>query len=406
MKSVGIIVEYNPFHNGHAYHLQQAKKKTNADIVIAVMSGYFLQRGEPALASKWTRAKMALAGGADLVVELPYAFATQKAEVFANGAVSLLKALQTDAICFGSEEGDIDAFHELLSFHQANEELLDTEINKEMKKGLSYPKAASNAFQKIKHTGLLDLSLPNNILGFHYVKAIKEQQAPIEALTVRRTKSGYHDETPASPTIASATSIRNEINSKRSIQTIQQYVPDASLFLLKKEFDTFGKLISWEDLFPFLKYKLLTSSPGELQTIYEIEEGIENRFMQYIKEAENFKEFIQKVKTKRFTWTRLQRMCTHILTNAKKEEMQKALTSKKATYIRLLAMSKKGQHYLSKKKKNIELPIISKYLKQYCTLLRLDDIAASVYAMAYDQSKREKLIKSEYSTPPMKEGGI
>lgn len=401
MKSVGIIVEYNPFHNGHAYHVQQTKKISGADVVIAVMSGNFLQRGEPALVNKWARTQMALHAGVDIVIELPYAFATQKAEVFANGGISLLKAMQTNFLCFGSEEGKIASFHRLVNFYETNKSALDEAIKKEIKKGISYPKAAANAFHALKDDDLLDLSLPNNILGFHYVKAIKDQHAAIKAFTVRRTKSGYHDDMPKDASIASATSIRNQIKKTNAIHSIQSFVPKATLFVLKKEYERCGQFMSWEELFPFLKYKLLASSINELKTIYEVEEGIESRLISFVKEAATFQEFIEAVKTKRFTWTRLQRICTHILTNAKKTEMAHALQTKKANYIRLLGMSLKGQAYLNKIKKQISLPMISKYAKQHQPLLKLDDAAAQTYAMGFPAPVREKLIKAEYASHPI-----
>lgn len=401
MKAVGIVVEYNPFHNGHHYHLQQAKKVSRADVVIAVMSGYFLQRGEPALAGKWTRAEMALYGGADLVIELPYAFATQKAELFASGAVSLLQALDADAICFGSEAGEIEPFYELIAFLDQNDEAFNEAVKKQVQKGLSYPKATSLAFQSLNKENLLDLSRPNNILGFHYVKAISEQKARMEAITIKRTKSGYHDRAPASPSIASATSIRNEIESKQSLEAVKNLVPPSSYRLLHKERSEFGKLVDWEDYFPLLKYRLLTASPEELRTIYEIEEGIEHRLIDCVKDSENFHSFIRKVKSKRYTWTRLQRMCTHVLTNTKKTEIAAVLRTKKASYLRLLAMSQAGRCYLNKQKKSICLPIVATRSRHDNLSLRLDERAANTYALAYDASLQQKVMKKEYATVPI-----
>ncbi|MER2258537.1 MAG: nucleotidyltransferase family protein, partial [Priestia megaterium] len=194
MQAVGIIVEYNPFHNGHAYHLQQAKQQTGADCVIAVMSGHFLQRGEPALVSKWSRTRMALAAGADLVVELPYAFSTQKAETFASGAISILESLRADFICFGSENGNIDSFTRTADLLEAHESELSALIQQEMKKGNSYPKAASNAFLQLFTKAPIDLSQPNNVLGMSYVAAIKKQHASIKPYTITRIQSHYHDD--------------------------------------------------------------------------------------------------------------------------------------------------------------------------------------------------------------------
>lgn len=401
MKSVGIVVEYNPFHNGHAYHVQQAKKISKADIVIAVMSGNFLQRGEPALVNKWLRAEMALCAGVDIVIELPYTFATQKAEIFANGAVSLLHALDVDTLCFGSEDGNIASFHELVNFYIKNEHALNLAIKQEVKTGVSYPRAAANAFRSLKENHFLDLSLPNNILGFHYVKALKEKKTSIEVLTVARTKSGYHDPSPKDSSIASATSIRNAIKETKHLRSIEPYVPRSSFSILIDEYEKRQQFVSWEELFPYLKYKLLTSTLEELQSIYEIEEGIESRLVSKVKEAPTFQHFLESVKTKRFTWTRLQRMCTHIVTNAKKSDMIDAHETKEAKYVRLLGMTEDGQAYLNQKKKNISLPLITNFAKHHRELIKLDEMASLTYAMAYPPSIREQLIKKEYTQHPL-----
>src|SRR3954447_5149175 len=165
MKSVGLIVEYNPFHNGHAFHLQASKEAAEADIVIAVMSGNFLQRGEPALVSKWHRTQMALLNGVDIVFELPYCFATQKAETFANGAVSILNAVGCDTLCFGSESGDISSFLQTIEYLDTQHSSFNKNIKQFIDTGVSYPKALSLAFQQLPESEkYLDLSRPNNIL--------------------------------------------------------------------------------------------------------------------------------------------------------------------------------------------------------------------------------------------------
>lgn len=212
MKAVGIIVEYNPFHNGHSYHLQAAKEVAQADIVIAVMSGNFLQRGEPALVSKWYRTKMALLGGVDIVIELPYQFASQKAETFANGAISILDAIGCQALCFGSESGNISSFLETIDFLAVNQDIYDENIKRFIQTGVSYPKALSLSFQAMSSTNhLVDLAKPNNILGYQYIKALKQQKSLIKPLTIRRKNADYHDEHFATETIASATSIRKAL---------------------------------------------------------------------------------------------------------------------------------------------------------------------------------------------------
>ncbi|PMC38329.1 nucleotidyltransferase [Bacillus sp. UMB0899] len=403
MNVLGIVVEYNPLHNGHLFHLNESKKITNADVVIAVMSGYFLQRGEPALVSKWTRTEMALASGVDIVVELPYAFATQKAETFANGAVSILDALYCDFLCFGSEAGKIEPFlltNELLS--QSNE-YYDALIQKYMKTGVSYPKAQTLAFQNLcsgeHQSSYIDLSLPNNILGYHYVKAIHDQRSKMKPTTIKRTSAGYHDLHFHSPTIASATSIRKAIFSG-NLQ-IDAYVPDQTFKLINNYEEKYKSLHQWECYFQLLKYRIMTMSLDDINAIYEVEEGLEYRLKQHIQKATSFQNFMERIKTKRYTWTRLQRLCTHILTNTTKSQINK-LTMQKSSYIRLLGMSDIGQKYLSEHKKKVNLPIISKLSTSQDSLLDLDIKAAHTYFMIMPEPIRTKLLQKEFATPPIR----
>jgi predicted nucleotidyltransferase len=399
MKAVGIIVEYNPFHNGHLYHLQETKKQTGADCVIAVMSGNFLQRGEPALVSKWARTKMALSAGVDIVIELPYAFAVQAAERFANGAVMLLHALHCAEICFGSENGDITAFLEAAATFFQQKEEHDRYVQEALQKGLSYPQANAEAWKRFR-SAALDLTKPNNMLGFAYVKAILQHELPITPRTIRRIASNYHDETFSHSSIASATSLRKALQgSLDKLETIAPYIPAATKQILKQYHDAYGTLHEWEAYFPFLKYRIMTAEEAELRQIAGVEEGIEYRLKQAIATASTFSAFIDKVKTKRYTWTRLQRTCTHILTNFTKEQQNQTETP---TYIRLLGMTENGRRYLQLVKKDLSLPLVTKVAK-----LKLDSIyeqekkAASAYAAIFSEPLRTQVLKEEYATAPI-----
>ncbi|MDR6998019.1 nucleotidyltransferase [Neobacillus niacini] len=400
MKAVGVIVEYNPFHNGHAFHVQAARETANADIVIAVMSGNFLQRGEPALVSKWYRTKMALLGGVDLVFELPYPFATQNAELFADGAVSILDAVQCESFCFGSESGDISSFLRTIDFLKEHQEIFDENVKRHIKSGVSYPKALSLSFQEFPETdGLLNLAKPNNILGFQYIKSIKKLNSQIKPLTVARKNANYHDEHFASETIASATSIRKALFStdKHSF-TIEQFVPEQTNELLKAYSNRYGTFHQWENYWSFLQFRIIQSSPEELRKIYEVEEGIENRLKAAALTSGNFQEFMEKVKTKRYTWTRLQRICVHILTNATKEEMSKF---ERANYLRLLGMTQKGKAYLNKRKFELTLPLVSKLSSYKQKEIMLDIKAAQIYAFGLSENLRNEFIQQEFKQTPI-----
>ncbi|PGL20886.1 hypothetical protein CN917_13150 [Bacillus thuringiensis] len=399
-----MVVEYNPFHNGHLYHVQQTKKLTQSDIIIAVMSGPFLQRGEPALISKWYRTKMALANGVDLVVELPYVFATQKAETFANGAISILNALHVSEICFGSEDGQIENFYNTISVQKNEEETFNCLVKQFMDAGNSYAKATSDAFSHILTSEKnIDMSQPNNILGFQYMKAILSQNSSIQAQTIKRFASHYHDETFNDQHIASATSIRKQLFSEEgSFTTIEPFLPQATTSLLANYKQNYGILHNWEQYFSFFKYKLMTMSSGDLRHIYEIEEGLEHRILSKIQNSSSFYSFMEALKTKRYTWTRLQRACTHILTNTTKEEIRSANIEQHAPYIRLLGMSQKGQTYLSKNKKKIELPILTHTKTFDHAALDIEKKANSVYFSIMHEPLRTQLLKQDITHHPIR----
>lgn len=399
MKSAGIVVEYNPFHNGHLYHILQTKKITGADVLIAVMSGHFLQRGEPALITKWARARMALHSGIDLVVELPYCFATQKAEIFAFGAIAILHELGADSFCFGSESGDIQQFEKMAGFLQEKDELIQKEVQKWVKTGISYPKAQSLALKSIMgESSLLDMSKPNNILGLQYIKARNRLSSSMKAYTIPRLGAGYHDKELSKP-MASATGIRHSIFHQNGVRLDQvaPYVPNATFTELKSYLAAFGVLHHWELYWPYLQYHLISSKPAELRSIYEVEEGIEYRLIEAAHKTSSFQDFMETVKTKRYTWTRLQRMCVHILTNTLKEQMTSE--AHYPSYIRLLGMTTKGREYLNHVKKRMNLPLIAK-ASAYRKQLTADIKATNIYALGLPPHKRSKLLNSDLLLSP------
>ncbi|AGT31419.1 hypothetical protein M493_05605 [Geobacillus genomosp. 3] len=403
MKAAGVIVEYNPFHNGHWHHLQETKKKTGADCLIAVMSGNFLQRGEPAIVSKWARTKMALAAGVDLVIELPYVFAVQAAEQFAHGAVRLLDALGCRELCFGSESGDITAFLSAVETLFQRKEEFDSLVRAGLARGQSFPKANAEAWRQLGSVPL-DLSKPNNVLGFAYVKAIQQNKLAIVPRTIPRLAAGYHDESFSHPSIASATSLRNALGQTGQLERIAAYIPSATAEQLRQYRLTYGRWHDWEMYFPLLKYRLLTATEEELRRIAGVEEGIEYRLKQKIAGAETFAAFIAATKTKRYTWTRLQRLCAHVLTNFTKEEQNKAMAP---TYIRLLGMNETGRRYLQQVKKELALPLAAKAAKlNGDPLYEQEKKATAVYAAAFPEPLYSAALKEEYATAPIYSSGI
>ncbi|MFJ8244090.1 nucleotidyltransferase [Peribacillus asahii] len=398
MKAVGVVVEYNPFHNGHALHIQESKKQTEADVVIAVMSGSFLQRGEPALVNKWARTDMALRGGVDLVIELPYRFATANAELFARGSISLLEAMQCDAFCFGSEDGKIAPFLDTYHLLQEKETEYKSALKTFLKEGKSYPAAASLAFRSLSSNERgLDLSQPNNILGKEYVHAALSNNYKIEPFTIKRVAAGYHETTLHDKAIASATGIRKAIiEQKQSMQTISSYVPHSTLAILETYITYYRNFHHWELYWPLLKYRILTSSAAELADIYEVEEGIEHRLLDIAKHSSTFQQFVTQVKTKRYTWTRIQRICTHILTHSLQAEMEDLSFP---SYLRLLGMTEKGQQYLQLVKKELPLPLISKISAYNNSDITPDLRATNVFAQSLPEPYQTELIQREFAAP-------
>ncbi|MFK2824897.1 nucleotidyltransferase [Bacillus sp. B190/17] len=400
MKTVGIVVEYNPFHNGHLYHVHKARESAKAEVVIAVMSGHFLQRGEPALVNKWARTRMALQSGVDIVVELPYVFSVQKAEFFSKGAISILQGLFCESFCFGSESGHTAPFLETLQQMETSAHSLEPLIRQYMNQGFSFPKAQTLARESLFEQRLpLDLSKPNNILGFHYMKANKALPHPMEPLTIKRHQADFHEETLGSQSIASATGIRKAIYEQQGqLHTISPYVPAATLNELSHYLNEYGQLHHWDMYWPLLQYRLLSSSTEELAQIYDVSEGIEYRLKEAARFSSNFTEFMQTVKTKRYTWTRIQRMLVHILLHVSKEQMSASIKS--VQYIRLLGMNGRGREYLNQIKKKMTLPLITRAASSK-EMLTLDLKASEVYALGLSPHSSRVLLHSEFNKQPV-----
>lgn len=399
MKAVGIVVEYNPFHNGHAYHLEKSKQITDCDVAIAAMSGSFLQRGEPALVSKWSRTEMALRAGVDIVIELPYPFAVQKAETFARGSIGLLEAMKCSNFSFGSENGEIEPFIRTHTFLENNKEAFGAALQLHMKAGNSYPKAASLAYSDLNpNRDALDLSKPNNILGLEYVKTAMSHSYSIVPSTFERIQAGYHDPIITANPIASATGIRKALmEGSQDISQIEKQVPESTKAELLSYLTEHQSFHNWEKYWLLLKYRIVTTSLQQLEQIYEVEEGIEYRLKKAAETSGSFAEFMAAVKTKRYTWTRIQRICVHILMNALKDDM--FLLQKKPAYIRLLGLSHKGREYLQAVKKDLPLPLVSKLSAYKGREIEADVLAARVHSLALSSQSQDTLIKREYQPP-------
>lgn len=396
MKACGVIVEYNPFHNGHNYHVQKARDVTNADCIIAIMSGSFLQRGEPAIIDKFGRTRTALQCGVDLVIELPYAYSVQSSRYFAKGALLSLHSLNVSSVCFGSESGEVKPFYDSAQLLRKEKDVYDDQVRTYLQQGLSFPAASNKAYLNIGIKNI-DLAKPNNILGFSYINTIIRHNLPIKPFTIKRKENDYHDEEITNK-IASATSIRKELLHYKMTKKIKQAVPNATVKQLQNYITNTSLWHHWELYFPFLHYRISTMDQRDLFRIHGVDEGLQYRLKRTAPKATSFTHWLSLLKTKRYTQTRLQRMFTHILTNTTKEEINEFLRLTTVPYIRLLGMNKTGQAYLNEHKKNIFVPIISNLTRANQATF-LDERALHAYYSVLDAKTRKRLRKQEFHLP-------
>ena len=337
MKTVGLITEYNPFHNGHLYHLKKAKELTNADYVVVLMSGNFLQRGTPACTDKYTRTRMALSQGADLVFELPMYYATGSAEFFASGAISVFRQLGIiDSICFGAETDDLTSLQSIADILANEPSAFKLSLSHYLKEGNNFPIARKKALCDFFGNTISSdfLESPNNILGIEYLKAIKQQEAAIQPYILKRTVSGYHDTALNEMCISSASSIRSHYHFTNSLATVRPHLPKEVFSILE---EAEGKYfpISEDDLSQMLYYSLLHQTTEELTSYMDVTEELARRIKNNLYLFENFSSFAEKLKTKTYTLTRIYRALLHILLKIRKNNIQKEVP-----YVRLLGMKK------------------------------------------------------------------
>ena len=337
---IGLIVEYNPFHNGHLHHIQEIDRLFEDNIKIAVMSGDYVQRGEPSLINKFEKTKIALSQGIDIVIELPAFYSTQSAEIFAKGSINLLNKLSCSHIVFGSESNDLDKLKRIAAISLTKE--FEHSLKKFLAEGFSYPTAFSKA--------LFDEKLgSNDILALEYLKAIKAINPKIEAYCIKREKTGYYDD--EKDNFASATHIRKillDYNKKKEdkLNKIKNLVPEFSYKILEENFGVFSCLSDFYDL---IKYNIIKNH-SNLKNIQDLEVGLENRLYKYSLENLKFEDFFNKVLTKRITISRLQRILLHSLFGLTETITERV--KNKVSFVKILGFSTKGQEYLNYLKKS------------------------------------------------------
>jgi len=404
MKTVGIITEYNPFHKGHLLQIEKAKAISGADRVVVVMSGNFVQRGEPALLDKWTRTQMALLNGVDLVLELPVLYATASAEYFAMAAVKLLQDTGiVDILCFGSESGNLLDLQKMANI-LTNETLEFRQLlKKELDRGIVYPVARANAMGTIFPTSQNLLSSPNNILGIEYLKALSRLNSTITPITIKREGAGYHDN-QIDQNLASATAIRKATSYNASFEALQ-HIPENCHELFQKKISIGMGPVFLQDFTASLHYCLRTMDAKEIQEVFEVTEGLENRILRSLDLHYEMKDILSYIKTKRYTQTRIQRILLHILLGIKTKDVDYFNLHGYSPYLRVLGFRKKQDHLLKELTTRSSIPVLTNLKKaseqlddKGLFLLNMERVATDLYFMAAP-NPLYRTPNQDYTTP-------
>ena len=354
MNIIGIIAEYNPFHNGHLYMMEKIRAQFPDSVLIIIMSGSFCQRGEIAVLDKWTRAALAINGGADIVFELPFAFASRSGEFFAKGAVSILDRLNiVDMLAFGSEYSDLNYLLKIAN--SIDDTSIQEKIHNETAKGASYAAAITESLEENFDESANILHSPNAILAISYLRAIKKLNSNIEPFIIER-KSVGHNDLISIGSFASATAVREELSKTNpDYSLLQKILPPKTFEAVKNP----NLLYSHEKLFAPLAVKLYTTPIEKLQEIYGVNEGLENRILNAVKTSASIAEVIEKTSSKRYSKSRISRLAAHILTDFTKEAAKK-IDDADELYARLLAFNEKGARILGSIKEKSFIPIVEK----------------------------------------------
>lgn len=378
MHKIGIICEYNPFHNGHLYQIKKIKETYKDSLIIVCLSSCFMQRGEASILNKWDKTRLAIESGVDLVLELPFAFATQYQDIFAKGALTILNHLKIDTLVFGSECDDVELLKNLASV-QLKDESYNYLVKRYLDLGLNYPTSLSKALFDI--TGV-KLDKPNDLLALAYVKEIIKNNYDIEPFSIRRT-SDYHNSNLDSD-IVSASTIRKLLKDGVNVNNYLPY----NIYDYLSEIDE-------DKYFALLKYQIINNVDC-LDKFQTVDEGIENRIIKYINMVNSKEKLILKVKSKRYTYNKINRMFTHILTNFTKEDAKDL----EIEYLRVLGFNTRGKNYLNKIKKDIDIPIINKYIPNMYKCLDIEFRVSLIYSLIL-KDKGDDFLKREYRNKPV-----
>lgn len=388
---LGIIAEYNPFHNGHLYHLLKSKEKANADCTVAIIGGNFTQRGESSLIDKWTKAEMAIANGVDLVIELPTLYSISSAENFADGAIKILNSLKiVDTLSFGAETEDLNKLNIIANILYNEPKEFKLILEGKLSKGISFPRAREEALIQYLNDSSYStiLSSPNNILGIEYLKALKKHKSKIQPISIKRKDAG-HLTLDYNGEVTSATAIRNLIKSNDT-KRAKKFLTPASYTILMEEIKN-GHFVQDISLFEnIIIYNLRNMSLAEISNLPDVSEGLENLIKKAANSCNTIDEFINIVSSKRYTETRIRRILLYSLLKITKKDIN--LSKKITPYVRVLGFNEKGKKLVSQiSKANPKISIITsvkKFIdsnpnKNLQTLLDKDIFSTNVYTLGF-----------------------
>ncbi len=363
MKVLGIISEYNPLHSGHVYHIEASRDKINTTHTLCVMSGQFVQRGEPAIVDKWARASMALQAGVDLVLELPVVFSCASAELFAYGAVRMLHHTGiVDFLCFGSEQGEIGSLWRIASILRDEPSEFKSLLKKHLKSGLSFPAAREKALMAyLRELPENIISQSNNILAIEYLKALKKMKSSIQPVTVKRMGS-LHQDTNIASSFSSATSIRNYIGQGGSLSNplLSGNLPLSTQNILQKCFMNNRGPVFPEAFSSIILHRLRTMDAESLKNVPDVQEGLENRLISSAMQTGTLEDLIESVSTSRYPYTRIKRIVMDLLLGISKTQLKSFLEDGSCGYLRVLGFNEKGRELLQQIQKKASLPLIIK----------------------------------------------
>lgn len=386
MNITGIITEYNPFHNGHKFHLEESKKQTKSDGTICIMSGNFVQRGGPAIIDKWKRTELALNNGVDLIIELPTFYAVSSAEFFAKGAVSILNSLNiVNNLFFGSEIGDAKALSEIAKVLVSEDEKFQNILKENLSLGLTFAKAREKSLIEYLNSSEINniITSSNNILGIEYIKAILKLNSSINPVALKREGSNYNDKS-LSQTFSSATSIREVLKNTSNIEDLKNIIPLESYEVFSKLQEQDYRFTFEEEMFKYIKYKIQTNCVN-FNNLYEVTEGLDNKIIKEISSSNSLHEFILKIKSKRYTYSKISRILTHIYLGLDNDDF-KDIANENNLYVRVLGFNKTGREILSLIKANSSIPLITKVPRfTNNPLLKFDLQATACYSLLNDK---------------------